>query len=63
MKKIPSLFKHLIGISSILISIIFLIASSSAKNIGTVSFNSKNDDLFSKDALKSLIKKTYPKSE
>jgi len=57
MKKIPSLFKHLIGISSILISIIFLIASSSVKNIGTVSFNSKNDDLFSKDALKSLIKK------
>jgi hypothetical protein len=43
--------KHIIGICSLLFTIAFLYASASTKNIGTVTFNTKEDDLFSKDVL------------
>ena len=47
--------KHIIGLGSIIFSVLCLFASSSSRQIGTVSFDIKDDDVFSKGSLLSMI--------
>jgi len=54
MDSLDKFTKNIIGICSLLITLVVLLASASTKNIGTVAFNSKQDDLFSKEVLLQL---------
>ena len=55
MRKLSNQGKHAIGIFSILFFLFALLGSSSSRHIGTVSFDVKEDDLFSKASLNEMI--------